>query len=369
MAIRFRKGRSKPYLVYWRNPHTGRQESKAFETQLEARKYDAEIKYRLEFQPETLKSKAERSTRPAPEKNAFCLEDVCIAFLREKQFSRQHVETYAAALKIPLASIGRKDVRHITEQDVAMVTTQILAADIRQTSACYYARLFFAVLHWARRRHFLDAMPLLPELPAAHCRHFVPPSQEELAALYAAAPPSIKRVIVLGSKLGLRVGPCEMFKLTWADFDFVRNVCRVPAAAKNKAEPWREVPIQPSILPLLKEWHTEDMKNGIEYVVHKPDGTQYISILTAWKTTLRRSGIARHIRPYDLRHAFATDAIAGGADVGTVAKLMGHANATMVLQHYQHVLTQQKIAAIGALPSLPLYDQKLYVQKKSEPVQ
>ncbi len=47
---------------------------------------------------------------------------------------------------------------------------------------------------------------------------------------------------------------------------------------------------------------------------------------------------------------------------------MGHANATMVLQHYQHVLTTQKIAAIGALPSLPLYDQKLYVQNHESPV-
>jgi integrase len=369
MAVRERKGRSKPFQVYWRNPHNGRQESRSFETALEARRYDAEIKYRLEFQPDTLKPQAERPMRPAEEKTAFCLEDVYIAYLREKQFSRQRVETYTAAMKLPLAALGRKDITRITEQDLAMVTTQILAADIRQTSACYYARLFFAVLHWARRRHFISQMPLLPELPAVHCRHFVPPSQEELAALYAAASPSIRRVIVLGSKLGLRVGPCEMFRLTWADIDFLRNVCRVPAAAKNKAEPWREVPLHPSILPVLKEWRKADLEAGTLYVVHKADGTPYGSIRKSWAQALRRSGIARHIRPYDLRHAFATDAIAGGADIGTVAKLMGHSDAQMVLQHYQHVLTAQKIAAIDALPSLPLYDQKLYDQKKSEPVQ
>ena len=369
MAVRERKGRSKPFQVYWRNPHTGRQESRSFETALEARRYDAEIKYRLEFQPETLKPKAERTTRPAEEKTALCLEDIFIAYLREKQFSRQHVETYVAAMKLPLAVLGRKDITRITEQDLAMVTTQILAADIRQTSACYYARLFFAVLHWSRRRHFITQMPLLPELPSAHCRHFIPPSQEELAALYAAACPSIRRVIVLGSKLGLRVGPSEMFKLRWSDIDFIRLVCRVPAARKNKAEPWREVPLHPSILPVLKEWRKADLEAGTEYVVHKPNGTPYISILTAWKAAIRRSGITRHIRPYDLRHAFATDAIAGGADVGTVAKLMGHTDANMVLRHYQHVLTQQKIAAIDALPDLPLYDQNLYDQKKSGPVQ
>ncbi len=43
--------------------------------------------------------------------------------------------------------------------------------------------------------------------------------------------------------------------------------------------------------------------------------------------------------------------IAGGADVGTVAALMGHTSLVMVLKHYQHVLNEQKRDA--ALPPLP----------------
>lgn len=53
-----------------------------------------------------------------------------------------------------------------------------------------------------------------------------------------------------------------------------------------------------------------------------------------------------------LRHAFATDAIANGADMGTVAKLMGHANIDMVFKHYQHVATAQKRQAVESLPEL-----------------
>nr|WP_242621228.1 tyrosine-type recombinase/integrase [Desulfovibrio legallii] len=35
-------------------------------------------------------------------------------------------------------------------------------------------------------------------------------------------------------------------------------------------------------------------------------------------------------RPYDLRHGFATEAIAADVDVGTVATLMGHSSPSMV---------------------------------------
>ena len=74
----------------------------------------------------------------------------------------------------------------------------------------------------------------------------------------------------------------------------------------------------------------------------------------AWKGALKRAGITRRIRLYDLRHAFATEAIAGGADIGTVANLMGHSSATMILKHYQYVTDKQKLTAIEALPE-PVY--------------
>lgn len=61
--------------------------------------------------------------------------------------------------------------------------------------------------------------------------------------------------------------------------------------------------------------------------------------------------LQRHIRPYDLRHAFATEAIRAGTDYGTVAQLMGHSSPVMVMRHYQHVRNDQKTAAIEAIPT------------------
>jgi integrase len=40
---------------------------------------------------------------------------------------------------------------------------------------------------------------------------------------------------------------------------------------------------------------------------------------------------------YCLRHSFATDALANGVPVATVAELMGHKNIRMVQEHYAHL--------------------------------
>jgi integrase len=91
------------------------------------------------------------------------------------------------------------------------------------------------------------------------------------------------------------------------------------------------------------------------------------SIKTSWNKTLKRAGITRRIRPYDLRHAFATEAIAAGVDVGTVSKLMGHTTPTMVLKHYQHVLDQQKRAAVETLPEVQYVPKEMCPKEKALP--
>ena len=59
--------------------------------------------------------------------------------------------------------------------------------------------------------------------------------------------------------------------------------------------------------------------------------------------------IDRKLRPTDLRHAFASNLLRNGKDIGTVAQLMGHSSPTMLLKHYQHVCTPQKREAIESL--------------------
>lgn len=228
-----------------------------------------------------------------------------------------------------------------------------LSMNVSASSLKRYLSQVFSVIRWAYENEVLKELPRFPKLPHIEHEHFVPPTQQELAQIYAHAPEHIRRVIVLGSQMGMRVGPSEMFGLKWSDVDFDNKVIHLRAAKKNKREPVRDIPIRHVLIETLKAWHNADMATGVIHLIHYGNKPVH-SIRKAWGKILIRAGIQRRIRPYDLRHAFATEAIAAGADIGTVAKIMGHASLTMVLKHYQHVLDSQKRAAAESVP-VPVY--------------
>lgn len=79
-------------------------------------------------------------------------------------------------------------------------------------------------------------------------------------------------------------------------------------------------------------------------------GKAVTTIKHAWIYALKRAGISRRIRPYELRHAFGTELVAAGVDIGTVAHLMGHSSPQMLLKHYLYVLDKSKVNAVEKLP-------------------
>jgi integrase len=58
-----------------------------------------------------------------------------------------------------------------------------------------------------------------------------------------------------------------------------------------------------------------------------------------------RAKIKSHFRLYDLRHTFATRAVASGADLPTLSALLGHASIQMTMR-YVHPAAEQKRVAI-----------------------
>lgn len=126
---------------------------------------------------------------------------------------------------------------------------------------------------------------------------------------------------------------------------------RMPSAHKNDRQDARDVPIRRALFPLLREWRQQDAAQGIATVISWR-GRPVRSIARAWRTALEKAGIQRRIRPYDLRHAYATYALAGGADIKTIADLMGHTDASMILKTYQHVLDSQRREAQEAMPDI-----------------
>lgn len=358
MAIRQRKGRAKAWEVYWNNPFTGKRQTANFATKAEAKKHDALVKYQLQYETEIFKP-TEAEVESACK--TISLNEVYTAYLKQKGFSKADLRWQMFCMRPILAKLGSKDVTAISRQDVLQLLNADMQSHLSNASVRNRYSVFRAVLRWAADQGYRGPVEY-PRLPAANYKKFVPPSPDELAAIMQIAAPHIQRIVILGAQCGVRVGPSEVLRLTWEDVDLTRRILRVHGAKKNKNAPWREVPIREQLVPVFEQWKQEDQQTEARHLVNyngKPVGDFH----QAWKRTLDRAGVRHDIRPYDLRHAFATEAIAAGVDVGTVASLMGHSSPTMIFNHYQFVLNKQKRAAVEALPGIE-YVAKSCGQKK-----
>lgn len=348
MAVRERKGRASPWQCYWNNPLTGKRECANFATRQEAEKHDSLIKHRIKFERESFQGKEETEEKESTE---LTLEACYLQYLNQKQFTRVSLGTQLTAMRYPLQRLGDMPVQDITKQHLEQVAKEVLAMPIRATTARTRLGILRAVLRWCTDQQYRGPVDF-PKMPRARYRKFIPPTPEELEAILAHASPHIVRVAIIGAQLGARVGPCELLQLTWADVDLSRRVLRIHGSRKNLDAPWREVPIREALVPVFEVWKQEDEAKEMEYLIHYQGKRIASAIRRGWNNACRRAGIIRNIRPYDLRHAFGTELVAGGCDVGTVASLMGHSNPTMLLTHYQYVLDRQKRAAVESLPDV-----------------
>ena len=362
MAIRYRKGRASPWQCYWNNPLTGKRECANFGTQLEAEKHDSLIKHRIKFDRESFRR--EEKDEHEEMTNTLTLEGAYLLYLKQKQFSKSGLQWQMKTMRYPLSKLGAKPLGDIARKDIEAVMSDMLQWDVKSVTVREYLSVLRTVLRWCTNEGFCGPVDF-PKLPPAKYEKFIPPTPEEIRAILNNASPHIVRVIVLGAQCGVRVGPCELLQLTWDDVDLERGVLRVHGAKKNLNAPWREVPIRQSLLPVFRKWQAEDVVQGNDYLVHY-NGAPIRRIWRAWHNTLRRAGITRRLRPYDLRHAFGTEMVAAGVDVGTVASLMGHSNPTMLLTHYQYVMDKQKRAAVEALPEVPVCVQDVCAQSEAQ---
>lgn len=337
----FRK--QKKWVVQWK-ASTGNVISQSFFTEQEAKAFEQSLVLISQKEQAILK----RRKKKLQPQGKITVTDLLEQYLESlantttRKQNRYHVTHIIRAF-------GQRQAVRLTPDDAITFLAAQQAKGVSRATAMRRLSILRAALNWGVVMHLIQTSPLQGlKISREESARLDPPTKAEARAIFAVAAPHIQRVIVIGLYTGARIGPSELFQLRWTDIDMDGGVIWMPCAKKNRRrDAKREIPISSHIIPILNQWRLND---NTEYVIHY-GGKPVKNISRAWHGALKRAGIKRRIRPYDLRHAFASNILAEQADYKSVAEIMWH-DVGILLRTYQHIDRSQKRKAIEKMPNI-----------------
>ena len=238
------------------------------------------------------------------------------------------------------------------------------------------------VFTWARKVGDLQSSPFdLVDAPRRHTKpinaldHAEVERMESMLAGYGSAPMATGALIAV--KTGMREG--EVCALRWQNIDSKAGVIHVCHSLTRKrgsfelsrsktAGSVRDIPFGPRLREVLLDRMRQTEKELAEfdmpwddalYVIGSPIEAKFKNPQVLSKEWHQFARIGRLMgtqgKPpkfHDLRHTFATIAIAANMDVKTVSVLLGHADASMTLRVYADCLGESKRNCMNELDNI-----------------
>lgn len=177
-------------------------------------------------------------------------------------------------------------------------------------------------------------------------------SLDEMQAListhYDNENPEIRRAFIFCLYTGIRF--CDVQDLKYSNVDYSNKILSFEQnkTKGHSANSGVVIPLNDDLLQLIGEPNTEQYAQ--ETIFRLPSATMCLKALRRWT---KRAGITKHITWHCARHSFAVNILNNGANIKTVASLLGHSG----LKHtekYTRAVDSLKEAAINSLPKLKL---------------
>ena len=143
---------------------------------------------------------------------------------------------------------------------------------------------------------------------------------------------------------------CDVKDLTFASVDYSNRLLKFEQnkTKGHSASSGVTIPLNDFLLQLIGEPTQPAGKDGVIFPL-----PSYEMCSKAVKRWVKRAGINKHISWHCARHSFAVNILNEGANIKTVASLLGHSG----LKHtekYTRAVDELKQKAIDSLPSLEL---------------
>jgi integrase len=166
--------------------------------------------------------------------------------------------------------------------------------------------------------------------------------EEEILYLAKASQP-LKAIAQIILDTGLR--PEEVFRIRFEHLDFAARTIFNPFGKTKAAR--RKVTMTAEVEAILKG-RVKTAKGPYIFPSKAGNDRPIGSVRKAHDKAVEDAGIGEHFRLYDLRHTFATRAVAGGVDLPTLSAMLGHTSIQMTMR-YVHPAEEQKKIATGKL--------------------
>jgi integrase len=171
--------------------------------------------------------------------------------------------------------------------------------------------------------------------------------EEELVYFTKASQP-LKDIAQIILDTGLR--PEEAFRIRIENLDFGERTIFNPFGKTKAAR--RKVTMTADVSELLKR-RTKKANSPFVFSSKGNHERPIGSVRKAHDAAVEKAGIKEHFRLYDLRHTFATRAVAAGVDLPTLSAILGHTSIQMTMR-YVHPAEEQKRFAAGKLETFRL---------------
>jgi integrase len=289
-----------------------------------------------------------------------------LTFQHYEDLLRRYVRPAIGEAK--LGSIRPLDVQGLYS---GMLEANLSARVVRYTHAVLNSA-FRQAVKWRLMPQNPAAMVELPKKDRKEMQALTP--EQATAFLQAASDDRFRVLFNFALVTGMR--PSEYLGLQWPDIDFETGVVAVvrtltwthrgrwyygePKTSRSR----RSIPLPSAMLALLKghkrEQGAEKLAAGAAYqslglVFCGREGQPIMPhnlIVRHFKPTLKRAGLPKSMRLYDLRHSCATLLLAGNENPKVVSERLGHASITLTLDTYSHVLPSMQQAASDKLEKM-----------------
>ena len=158
--------------------------------------------------------------------------------------------------------------------------------------------------------------------------------------------PEVRRAFIFCLYSGLRY--CDVKDLTFANVDYSNKLLKFEQAKTkgHSANSGVVIPLNEGLIKLIGEPASDQTKDSLIFTL-----PSYEMCLKSLKRWVKAAGIDKHISWHCARHSFAVNILNNGANIKTVASLLGHSG----LKHtekYTRAVDRLKEDAINSLPTL-----------------